>query len=78
MSLRMKINRICQLSVAALMAGAILAGSTGCQTVHNGQVLPSPDYLSDDIQYFPSGPEMKLSREAAALAAARAEEAKNR
>lgn len=45
--------------VAALSA-------TGCQSDIGGQTLPSPYYLKDDIQYFPPGPEFKLSREAAA------------
>jgi hypothetical protein len=40
----------------------------------NGQTLPSPYYLYDDVQYFPAGPEFKLPREAAALRAAQAEE----
>jgi hypothetical protein len=35
-----------------------------------GQTLPSAYYLQDDIQYFPAGPEFKLSKEAAALKAA--------
>jgi hypothetical protein len=47
--------------------------STGCQGVYNGQTLPSPWYLSDDIQYFPPGPEFKLSREAAAMKAYKAD-----
>lgn len=42
-------------------------GSTGCQVDVGGQTLPSPYYQSDDVQYFPSGPEFKLAREAAAL-----------
>jgi hypothetical protein len=41
-------------------------GLTGCQVDVAGQTLPSPWYLKDDIQYFPPGPEFKLSREAAA------------
>ncbi len=40
-------------------------GITGCQVDIGGQTLPSPNYQSDDIQYFPPGPEFKLSREAA-------------
>jgi hypothetical protein len=48
-------------------------GSTGCQGVYNGQTLPSPWYIGDDIQYFPPGPEFKLSREAAAMKAYRAD-----
>jgi hypothetical protein len=39
----------------------------GCQVDVAGQTLPSPYYLQDDIQYFESGPEFKLSREAAAM-----------
>jgi hypothetical protein len=52
----------------ALCGAALLAcfGLTGCSADYNGQSLPSPYYLSDDIQYFPAGPEFKLTREAAA------------
>ena len=57
-----------------LAAGVCVLGATGCQVSLNGQTLPSPYYLSDDVQYFPSGPEFKLPREAAAQRAARAEE----
>ena len=57
-----------------LVAGTCLVATTGCQVSMNGQTLPSPYYLQDDVQYFPSGPEFKLSREAAALQAARAQE----
>ena len=39
---------------------------TGCQTTIGGQTLPSPDYLSDDVQYFPAGPEFKLTNQVAA------------
>ncbi|MEE2935818.1 MAG: hypothetical protein VYA84_07460 [Planctomycetota bacterium] len=60
-----------------LLAGFCLAGTTGCQVSLNGQTLPSPYYLQDDVQYFPAGPEFKLPREAAALRAARAEEKLN-
>lgn len=42
---------------------------TGCQVDVGGQTLPSAYYLQDDIQYFPAGPEFKLSKEAAALKA---------
>ena len=60
------------------IAGLCLLGMSGCQVSLNGQTLPSPYYLSDDVQYFPAGPEFKLPREAAALKAARAEERLNR
>ena len=51
-----------------LLAAAALGGTclTGCQVDVGGQTLPSAYYLQDDIQYFPAGPEFKLSREAAA------------
>jgi hypothetical protein len=60
---------LCGLSLLALI------GATGCQVDVGGQTLPSPYYLTDDVQYFNPGPEFKLSREAAALKAAREEEA---
>ena len=51
----------------AMATGAILAlAATGCQVDMGGQTLPSAYYLQDDIQYFPAGPEFKLSKEAAA------------
>jgi hypothetical protein len=47
--------------------GLLLATTmVGCQVDIAGQTLPSPHYQQDDIQYFPPGPEFKLSREAAA------------
>ena len=67
-------RRTVQSIALAVVAGSCLVGATGCQVSLNGQTLPSPYYLEDDVQYFPSGPEFKLSREAAALRAARAEE----
>jgi hypothetical protein len=48
---------------------------TGCQMDIGGQTLPSAYYLSDDVQYFPPGPEFKLAREAAALKQATQEQA---
>ncbi len=58
-----------------MLATLALAGlaSTGCQVDVGGQTLPSPYYLQDDIQYFPAGPEFKLSKEAAAQKAYRRE-----
>jgi hypothetical protein len=57
-------------SVAAVLASLSF---TGCQSVYNGQVLPSPSYRQDDVQYFAPGPEFKLAREAAALEEQRAD-----
>jgi hypothetical protein len=57
-------------SIKACVCGvgllAVLS-SVGCQSDYAGQTLPSPYWLQDDIQYFPPGPEFKLSREAAAM-----------
>ncbi len=73
MNLRRNVTTV----VALTTLTTILAATTGCQTSLNGQTLPSPYYLQDDVQYFPAGPEFKLPREAAALRAARAEEKLN-
>jgi len=51
----------------ALICAVVLAAaatSTGCQINTAGQTLPSPYYIHDDVQYFPPGPEMKLTEEA--------------
>jgi hypothetical protein len=60
-------NRPCRWR-AILGGTALLAtvGLAGCQVDVGGQTLPSPYYLQDDVQYFPPGPEFKLSKEAAA------------
>ncbi len=61
-----KMGRSSAILFAGLMMLASLA-STGCQMDVAGQTLPSPYYLSDDVQYYAPGPEFKLAREAAAL-----------
>lgn len=50
--------------MASLASSALF---TGCQTTIGGQTLPSPDYLNDDVQYFPSGPEFKLTNQVEAM-----------
>ena len=55
--------------VAALLPPAIV----GCQTSVGGQTLPSPHYLNDDVQYFPSGPEFLLSNQVRAIEQYKAE-----
>lgn len=49
-------------------------GITGCQVETGGQMLPSPYWMTDDVQYYAPGPEFKLAKEAAALKAARADQ----
>ena len=62
-----------RIGLASLGLMGVLA-LTGCQVDVGGQTLPSPFYLTDDVQYFAPGPEFKLAREAAAMEA-QAEEA---
>jgi len=52
--------------LVAAMGAIVGLATTGCQVDVGGQTLPSAYYLHDDIQYFPAGPEFKLSKEAAA------------
>ena len=53
---------------AALVGPALLLAATGCQVEMGGVTLPSPYYLTDDVQYYAPAPsEFKLSREAAAM-----------
>jgi hypothetical protein len=63
-----------QRASVALIGLTVAALSTGCQVHTGGQTLPSPWYHTDDVQYFPPGPEFKLTREAAAMKAYKAEE----
>lgn len=58
-----------------LLSGLLIllcSTTTGCQMDIAGQTLPSPWYLTDDVQYYAPGPEFKLAREAAALEEQRA------
>ena len=54
------------LVLAAMVAFASSVCLTGCQTTIGGQTLPSPGYLTDDVQYFPAGPEFPLTNKVAA------------
>lgn len=60
-------------TLVGLSLALLAIGSTGCQVTEGGQTLPSPWYVSDDIQYFAPGPEFKLAREAAAQKAYKAD-----
>jgi hypothetical protein len=48
-------------------------GVTGCQSSIGGQVLPSPYYLEDDVQYYAPATEFRLAREAAKMKEYKAE-----
>jgi hypothetical protein len=52
------------------LGGAAVLCLTGCQGEYGNQTLPSPYYLDNTVQYYPTGPEFKLAREAAAEKAA--------
>lgn len=67
--MRTSSNRILSRSVLAALGLLTAITSVGCQVDVGGQTLPSPYWMTDDVQYFPAGPEFKLSREAAALKA---------
>ena len=54
-----------KLAAAALWPAMTLF--TGCQAEYAGQTLPSPYYLTDDVQYYAPGSEFKLAHEAAAM-----------
>lgn len=60
-------------SLALSLGLLATAGMTGCQSDANGKAMPSAYSSHDDIQYYPPGPEFKLSKEAAALEAYRRE-----
>jgi hypothetical protein len=53
-----------KLVAIALPAMTLFAG---CQAEYAGQTLPSPWYLTDDVQYYAPGSEFKLANEAAAM-----------
>ena len=53
--------------VGGIAIAAVSVLSTGCQIDVAGQTLPSPYYQTDDIQFFPAGPEFQLQNEADAM-----------
>ncbi len=64
----MKLWRFRKTGFLTLLGGvAVSVMSTGCQTTVGGQTLPSPTYLTDDVQFFPAGPEFILSKQEQAL-----------
>ncbi len=62
----MRRNGIPASLVIALLC-PLFGTAIGCQTTVGGQSLPSAYYLKDDIQYFPAGPEFKLTNQVQAL-----------
>ncbi len=66
----MVMKRSLELGSMMLVGAMVVLGSTGCQTYQLGQVLPSPNHLRDDIQYFPKGPQFPLANELNAMSEA--------
>lgn len=64
---RSKSKQVANWKLALLLVWPAITLCTGCQIDVAGQTLPSPWYLTDDIQYYAPGPEFKLAREAAAM-----------
>jgi hypothetical protein len=62
-----KSNELSRWGLLAALLWPTLTMLTGCQVEMAGQTLPSPYYLTDDVQYYAPGPEFKLAREAAAM-----------
>ncbi len=51
-----------------IVSSICLTSSVGClQTRIGGQTLPSATYLRDDVEFFPAGPEFKLTNQVRAL-----------
>ena len=70
MQRRDQIRRAVPFALQALLAcgGVVSACSlSGCQSSVGGQTLPSPNYLRDDVQYFPPGPEFLLPNSVRAI-----------
>lgn len=64
----MKLNLLSSRAWLFLAGCTVLcSASAGCQSTVGGQTLPSAYYLRDDLQYFPPGPEFKLTRQVEAL-----------
>ncbi len=59
----MKFNGI-KAGIFAVSAAAVgLFVFSGCQLTENGQTLPSPYYMNNQIQYHPSGNEFQYQKE---------------
>jgi hypothetical protein len=62
--------------VLTIMGGTVLLGafsSIGCTVHTNGMTLPSPQWVNQRVQYFPSGPQYPLSKEASMMKEMKAE-----
>jgi hypothetical protein len=64
---QLKIKQVAGWKLALVLLWPAVTFCTGCQVEVAGQTLPSPYYLTDDVQYYAPGSEFKLAREAAAM-----------
>ena len=64
----------------AVFGATILLGafsSIGCTVHTNGMTLPSPHWMNQRVQYFPTGPQFPLSKEEAMMKEMEAERTNN-
>lgn len=60
---RIKVNRWIVGGVMSALTIGAFSLLAGCQMTQNGQTLPSPYYLDNEIQYFPAGNEFQFQGE---------------
>jgi len=65
--LAIKTMLLASLMLVSMLPGCILPGYGTAQTSIGGQTLPSAYYLNDDVQFFPAGPEFKLTNTVRAM-----------
>jgi hypothetical protein len=66
-------NKRVRFGLLGAMLAASAFSSAGCQTYQAGQVMPTPYYFRDDIQYYSKGDQFPLQNELNAMQAAEAE-----
>ncbi|MDO4585866.1 MAG: hypothetical protein Q4C95_01065 [Planctomycetia bacterium] len=61
----MRSNNLKRTTFGAILFSLLIGilACTGCQLTQNGQTLPNPDYLNNNIQYHPSGNEFQYQQE---------------
>lgn len=63
--IQMRSNYFKRATFGAIFLGLLIGmlSSFGCQLTQNGQTLPNPGYLHNNIQYFPAGNEFQYQQE---------------
>jgi hypothetical protein len=60
------IQQVLPVAIDRFWAGVLQSGPPYTSGAPQGQLLPAAYYLKDDLQYFPPGPEFKLTKQAQA------------